>query len=72
MSQQIPSAIAQLVAVEIAEREVRGLQKYGTTLDRSDLNSLTMVRHAYEEALDLAMYLRKLLCQIENLSKSPV
>ena len=69
MKTQVPSNVATLVAIEIAKREVRGLEKYGTTLDRTDLNSISLVTHAYEETLDLAMYLRRLLCLLENEDK---
>jgi hypothetical protein len=46
---------------DLQAREVRGLKEYGTTLDRTDLTKDEWLQHAYEEALDLALYLKKLL-----------
>ena len=42
-------------------REERGLSKYGTTMDRKDLTTKEWLQHAYEEALDLAVYLKKII-----------
>jgi hypothetical protein len=60
-----PSTILQVVIAELKVREERGLQKYGTTMDRTDLTEKQWLQHAYEEALDLAMYLRKLIKEKE-------
>lgn len=46
---------------DLQAREVRGLKEYGTTMDRTDLSQDKWLQHAYEEALDLALYLKKLL-----------
>lgn len=56
-----PSAILQIVIAELKVREERGLSKYGTTMDRNDLTSTQWLQHAYEEALDLSLYLKKLI-----------
>jgi len=56
-----PSTILQLVIAELKVREERGLSKYGTTMDRKDLTTKEWLQHAYEEALDLAVYLKKLI-----------
>ena len=58
-----PSTILQIVIAELRLREERGLNKYGTTLDRTDLTEKQWLQHAYEEALDLALYLKKLIEQ---------
>jgi hypothetical protein len=46
---------------DLQAREVKGLKEYGTTLDRTDLTQDEWLQHAYEEALDLALYLKKLI-----------
>jgi hypothetical protein len=46
---------------DLQAREVRGLKEYGTTMDRTDLSQDEWLQHAYEEALDLCLYLKKLL-----------
>lgn len=44
----------------LAERERVGLAKYGTTLDRKDLQAGDWLQHAIEEASDLLLYLIRL------------
>lgn len=56
-----PCAIAEAVASDIRTRAEVGLRKYGVTLERTDLNRREWLQHAYEEALDLACYLRRLI-----------
>ena len=56
-----PSTILQIVIAELKIREERGLNKYGTTMDRKDLTTKEWLQHAYEEALDLSLYLKKLI-----------
>lgn len=56
-----PSTILQIVIAELKVREERGLSKYGTTVDRKDLTTKEWLQHAYEEALDLAVYLKKII-----------
>ena len=48
------------VATMLRDRSSEGIKKYGTTLDRNDLNKKEWIQHAIEEALDLALYLTKL------------
>lgn len=43
------------VCADIAARQRLGIAKYGVTVEQSPDD---MLRHAYEEALDLAVYLR--------------
>ena len=42
---------------DLESRAKRGLEKYNTTLDEN--NHQNMLQHAYEEALDMAQYLKK-------------
>jgi succinate dehydrogenase flavin-adding protein (antitoxin of CptAB toxin-antitoxin module) len=42
------------------ERAERGMLKYGTTLDRDDLQLLDWINHAQEEAMDYCLYLEKI------------
>jgi hypothetical protein len=51
---------------KIQQRSRIGFQKYGTNLDRTDLNKLDWINHAQEEAMDLILYLEKLKKTIEN------
>jgi len=56
-----PSIHLQQVIADMRVREERGLSKYGTTMDRKDLTTKEWLQHAYEEALDLAVYLKKII-----------
>ena len=49
------------VRQKMLERSLRGVLKYGTTLERKDLTTLDWLRHAQEEAMDLAGYLQVLI-----------
>ena len=51
---------------QIADRSERGLEKYGTNLERTDLKTLDWLQHAQEEAMDLCLYLERLKEQIKN------
>jgi len=47
--------------IELIEtRADKGLQTYGVTMDREDLDLDAWFDHAIEEALDLAIYLMKI------------
>lgn len=54
MSEQ-PTGVEARVCADIAARQRLGIAKYGVTVEESPDD---MLRHAYEEALDLAVYLR--------------
>ena len=49
------------VKSDLDARSERGISKYGVTLDRTDLTSKDWMQHAYEELLDGACYLKKLI-----------
>lgn len=48
--------VQDLVMADIEERKALGIRKYGTALQSG--NGRDMLRDAYEEVLDLAIYLR--------------
>ena len=54
------TGIEALVCKEIARRQQLGIQKYGITVAENPLALMEWVRHAKEEALDLAIYLTKI------------
>jgi hypothetical protein len=49
--------ITNLVIEDLTTRAERGYKKYATTLHEN--NHQNMLQHAYEEALDMAQYLKK-------------
>ena len=57
---KIPSGTVQAAQRFLEEREAVGLAKYGTTVDRTDLQAGDWLQHAIEEASDLLLYLIRL------------
>lgn len=58
--------IVEAVRQKLHDRSQLGLKKYGTGLDRTDLTRLDWLRHAQDEALDLANYL-EVMIQLEEM-----
>ena len=55
------SSIEEQVCFKILKRSEVGEKKYGTTMERKDLSKLDWLKHAQEEAMDLCVYLQKLI-----------
>lgn len=53
------------VCWDIADRQRDGTNKYGTTVDRNPLALKQWLQHAYEEALDQAIYLKRAMKELE-------
>lgn len=60
------SGIELLVMADIARRQQLGIAKYGQTVADNPLDLRTWLAHAYEEALDLAVYLRMSIDELER------
>jgi hypothetical protein len=54
-------SIVESVITDLDRRSKLGIDKYGTTLDRTDLSRKEWLQHAYEESLDKSLYLKKLI-----------
>jgi len=63
------SKIENIVCAKITQRAALGKKKYGTTMERDDLTPLDWLKHAQEEAMDLAVYLEKLMQELEDIKK---
>ena len=48
------------IVSKFVNRSVIGKEKYGTTLDRTDLSVFDWIQHAQEEHMDAILYLEKL------------
>ena len=55
------SQVENAVAAKLLKRAEIGLAKYGVTMERPDLSRLDWLIHAQEEAMDLAVYLERLI-----------
>lgn len=53
----LPNAVGEMVTVDIETRKAVGLQRYGTLLQA--FNGRDVLMDAYQEALDLAQYLKQ-------------
>jgi len=60
MKQQIQDPIVIKVLAKYYERSQLGIQKYGRTLDRDDLNLIEWLNHLQEELMDATLYIEKL------------
>jgi hypothetical protein len=54
------------VVFDIMTRQKMGIAKYGTTVAANPLSHKEWLQHAYEEALDMAIYLRRAIEEIEK------
>lgn len=63
--------IVEAVRADLLARSQAGMAKYGKTLDRRDLSLRDWLQHAYEEALDLANYLKRAIVEIEEAGDGP-
>jgi hypothetical protein len=62
--------IVEQVVQKFNERSQRGIEKYGTTLDRDDLSIEEWVDHAIEESMDFILYLYKIKTEIKKWEQS--
>lgn len=60
MSEQHLDSIVLAVISKFKARAVMGKEKYGTDLDRTDLQTFDWIQHAQEELMDGILYLEKL------------
>jgi len=58
--------VVNAVRNDLLERSNTGVNKYGTTLDRTDIDLKGWLQHAYEECLDQANYLKRSIIEIEK------
>jgi hypothetical protein len=49
------------VITDLIAREKMGRIKYGVIVDKANLSEQEWLNHAYEEALDFAIYLKRLM-----------
>jgi hypothetical protein len=62
----VATGIEALVCEDIARRQAHGVAKYGTTVADNPLALVQWLQHAYEESLDLSIYLRRAIAQMQS------
>lgn len=65
MDQCYPQGTEAQVCDDIATRQQIGIAKYGVQVADNQLTHKQWLQHAYEEALDLAIYLKRCITLIE-------
>lgn len=56
----LKDTIVESVIEQFKQRSEAGINKYGVTLDREDLNALQWLQHLQEELMDATLYVQKL------------
>lgn len=59
MIEGVSDPIVESVMERMAKRSEQGMKTYGVTMERTDVSTIEWLRHAQEEALDLAVYLER-------------
>ena len=62
----VTDSVVEAVRSDLLNRSQIGVAKYGTTLDRTDLNLRDWLQHAYEETLDQANYLKRAIMELDR------
>lgn len=58
--------IVESVVDKYQQRSTVGQEKYGVTLERSDLNFAEWLTHLQEELMDASLYIEKLKSELES------
>ena len=67
--QHLTDPIVLKVLAKYAERSQRGVEKYGKTLMRDDLNFIDWLNHLQEELMDATLYIEKLKQDVKFLAQ---
>lgn len=70
MTAPVRDPVVEAVREDLLRRSQIGIEKYGTTLARKDLNLRDWLQHAYEEHLDAANYLKRAIMEIDATARS--
>jgi len=65
-SNQELDSIVESVVMKYKDRANLGFTKYGTNLDRTDLNVKDWTEHLQQELMDAVLYLEKLKTELKN------
>jgi hypothetical protein len=59
-------SVVESVLSAFKRRSERGIDKYGVTLDRTDLSTLEWLKHLQEELMDATLYIERLKQEFNN------
>ena len=63
---KVTDSIVDSIIDKFVERAAFGKKKYGTDLDRTDLELIDYINHALEEHMDAILYLQKVKTMLET------
>jgi hypothetical protein len=66
MSERAVCPVVERVREELRVRALHGLAKYGQTMERPDYNLRAWLQNAKEEAMDLVIYLERILMLLDG------
>jgi len=66
----VSDSVVEAVRDDLLRRSRVGIEKYNTTLDRTDIDLKGWVTHALEEALDLSLYLKRIQIELNERSQA--
>ena len=67
--EETKDTVVEAVTEAFKQRSKTGIEKYGVTLDRKDLNVLDWLQHLQEELMDATLYVEKLKKEFNHLNK---
>ena len=62
----VSDSVVEAVRDDLLRRSKVGIEKYNTTLDRTDIDLKGWVTHALEEVLDLSLYLKRIQIELNE------
>lgn len=62
----VPNGTEARVCEDIAARQAKGVVTYGKTVEENPLPLRQWLQHAYEEALDLTIYLKRAMEEMDK------
>jgi|DEB0MinimDraft_3_1074331.scaffolds.fasta_scaffold85958_3 hypothetical protein len=66
MSERAVCPVVERVREELRVRALHGLAKYGQTMERPDYDLRAWLQNAKEEAMDLVIYLERILMLLDG------
>jgi hypothetical protein len=60
----VSDPIVEAVMDRMARRSEQGMKTYGVPMTRPDVSTIEWLRHAQEEAMDLAVYLERVISDL--------
>ena len=64
--EQTTDKVILAVMSDLNRRSIVGIKKYNTTISDANLTHLDYLQHAYEEALDMANYLKGAILKLKE------